>query len=178
MACNPDDISNADKDTIIQDLREENDDLKRKIEELTTRLSLYEIDSGSPGHLGPSRPSASSGPSGAHRAFSQPASARWGQTAATGGGSNAGRKSIPFSQRTAKQHQGRMAYLLKKLENSNTANIFWSQDGISDLREYFVSSDIPGAGNKFFRSAVVAFAGEDGAESITDIDTFIAMLQP
>lgn len=153
MSLNPDDQAvDADKDSTITHLREENEDLRRQIEELSTRLSLYEPEQG---------PSTRRN----HEGGSSSA-------AASSGGGNVGRKSIPFPNRSAKQHQGRMAYLLKKLEMQHT----WTQDSIADLQAYFVSTDIPGAGNEFFRLAVVAFAGENGLQTITDIDTFLAML--
>ena len=176
MACNPDDTSNNDKDTIIRCLREENDELKRQIEQLSARLSLCEIETQQHASSGPSGPS---GPYGSSAAASRqarqdtryPSNASTASAAASGG---VGRKSIPFFRRNAKQHQGRIAYLLKKLEKSKSS---WSQDAIADLQEYFISSDIPGAGHNFFKLAVVAFAGENAIETITDIDTFIAMLQ-
>lgn len=157
MSLNPDDqAAEESKDSTIAHLREENEDLKRQIEELSTRLSLYEP--GATNNDPDSRPSSSpaaSGPIGHHS-----------------GGGNVGRKSIPFASRSAKQHQGRMTYLLKKLETRH----IWSQDAIADLQAYFVSPHIPGAGTNFFRQAVVAFSGESGLETITDIDTFLAML--
>ena len=84
-----------------------------------------------------------------------------------------GRKSIPFSQRNPKQHQGRMAYLLKKLETKQEL----TQDVIADMHSYFVARNILGAGDEFFRAAVVAYAGPGCDEVITDIDLFLGMIQ-
>lgn len=153
MSFNPDDTTSEDKDATISSLREENEDLKRQMDELLSRLSLYEDNNG-----------AAIGTASRSRvALGLPSSVR----------GNAGRKSIPFATRTPKQHQGRMAYLLKKLEMQDT----WSQDAIADLQEYCISQDIIGAGSEFFRTAIVAFAGESAIETITDIDTFLAMIQ-
>jgi hypothetical protein len=66
-----------------------------------------------------------------------------------------------------------MKYLLTKLEMKQQ----WNQDTIADLREYCVNSDIQGAGQDFFRTAVVAYGGESSLAVITDIDLFIVMLQ-
>jgi cell division septum initiation protein DivIVA len=163
MSFNPDDV-----DAENEKLREENEKLKKKVEELSAKVAEYELVS---------RFSRSALHSGA-QAAAQAGAASGGSFGeeddfVARGGNGVGRKSIPFSRRTLKQHQGRMAYLLKKLENKQT----WTQDTIADLHSYFVATNIMGAGKEFFRAAVVAFAGENADEVITDIDMFLAMLQ-
>ena len=79
--------------------------------------------------------------------------------------SGRGRRSIPFSHRNEKQHQGRIAYLLKLLEKRTTQ--VWNIDLITDLQEYCASN------SDFFNQALQAY----GAADDIDIDTFIAMLQ-
>lgn len=154
MSFNPDDTDslreeNQKKDDTIKTLRDQNEDLKRQISELTERLSSFQREDEED-----DRDAAGMAAGGASRGI--------------------GRRSIPFSRRTAKQHQGRMAYLLKKLEQKNT----WTQDAIADLYTYFVAQNIEGAGDEFFRACIFAFAGENAQETITDIDLFLAMLQP
>jgi hypothetical protein len=144
MSFNPDDNDSVESDRAMAVLREENNNLKKQIEELTQKLAQYEIQEGT-------RTTATNGP-------------------AT---NSVGRRSIPFHQRNVKQHQGRMKYLLTKLETKQQ----WNQDTIIDLREYCVNSNIQGAGQDFLRSAIVAYGGESSLAVITDIDLFIAMLQ-
>ena len=179
MSFNPDDPSTPDMDTTIRCLREENDELKKQVEELSTRLSRYELNTTvtRQGPQGPvaSRTQRTQGPQQSPVATNLPnRGTGFFAAASTTSRSSVGRKSIPFDRRNAKQHQGRMAYLLKKLEGNTTV---WTQDSIADLQAYFVSSDIAGAGSEFFQLAVVALSGENGAETITDIDTFLAILQ-
>jgi hypothetical protein len=149
MSFNPDDV-----DAENEKLKAENESLKKKVEELSAKMAEYELIT---------RFSRSS----LHSGWADDDN---GPRAASG---SVGRKSIPFSARTPKQHQGRMAYLLKKLETKQS----WTQDTLADLQGYFVATNILGAGEEFFRAAVVAYAGDNADEVITDIDTFFAMIQ-
>jgi hypothetical protein len=156
MSFNPDDV-----DAENEKLKQENEKLKKQIDELSAKLAQHEIAARNAGSAG----------------------LAWAAGAAIGhdeyfgtrnsGNGGVGRRSIPFSRRNPKQHQGRMAYLLKKLEEKQS----WTQDAIADLQSYFVARNVLGAGDEFFRAAVIAYAGENGREIITDIDLFLAMLQ-
>jgi hypothetical protein len=156
MSLNPDDEADNDQEKIIQSLRDENNDLKKQIDDLTRRVALYEMNL-SPAATGP----VSSDPGNANRA-----AATAPATVAASEGTHVGRKSVPFSRRNSKQHQGRMTYLLKKLEMGTSQT--WTQDAIADLHTYCTSDE------EFFKKAVVAY---EGADSIADMDVFIAMLQ-
>jgi hypothetical protein len=146
MSFNPDDNDSVESDRAMAVLQEENNNLKKQIEEFTRKLAQYEIQEGA-------RTSTINGP-------------------AT---NSVGRRSIPFHQRNIKQYQGRMKYLLTKLETNQQ----WNQDTIADLQEYCTNFNIQGAGQDFLRTAIVAYGGESSLAVITDIDIdlFISMLQ-
>jgi hypothetical protein len=150
MSFNPDDV-----DAENEKLKQENEKLKKQIDELSAKLAQHEIAA---------RNAGAAGAAIGHDEY-------FGTRNSGNGG--VGRRSIPFSRRNPKQHQGRMAYLLKKLEEKQN----WTQDAIADLQSYFVARNVLGAGDDFFRAAVIAYAGENGREIITDIDLFLAMLQ-
>jgi hypothetical protein len=150
MSFNPDDKETLESEQLIQQLREENSELSRQVAELTTRLSRYEIQDGA----ATTNNARTSSPTTNDRA-------------------GVGRKSIPFNRRNARQHQGRMAYLLKKLETKQS----WTLDAIADLQAYCTAADIAGAGRIFYDAAVLAYAGENGHTIVPDLDTFIAMIQ-
>lgn len=156
MSFNPDDI-----DAENEKLKDENEKLKKQIDDLSAKLAQHELAARNAGTAG-----AAGGGGGRDEDFEN----RGGRNSGTGG---VGRRSIPFSRRNPKQHQGRMAYLLKKLEEKQS----WTQDAIADLQSYFVARNVLGAGDEFFRASVIAYAGENGHEIITDIDLFLAMLQ-
>jgi hypothetical protein len=142
MSFNPDDVAGDEQEKLIQSLRNENEDLKKKIEDLSRRLAVYENSGNAMGAAG-------------------------GPVLSEGGAeATVGRKSLPFARRNSKQHQGRMTYLLKKLEMGTSQQ--WTQDAIADLHTYCTSEP------DFFKKAVVAYSGDD---HITDMDVFIAMLQ-
>ena len=154
---------NSNHQAVINDLREENNSLRSQIEELTRRLAQYEIGSEAGG---PSRTSGDyhqESRRNNNRNDFGIAGAATAATAATGA-SGRGRRSIPFLHRNEKQHQGRIAYLLKLLEK-RTVQV-WNVDLISDLQEYCVSN------SEFFKQALQAYGSND-----IDLDTFIAMLQ-
>jgi hypothetical protein len=155
MSFNPDDEGVEDSERIIRQLREENSDLNRQISELSARLSRYELQQD-----GAATNARAEGPR-------IPA----GHTTASR--NTVGRRSIAFEHRNARQHQGRMAYLLKKLETKQS----WTLDAVADLQAYCVSTTIDGAGNTFYNSAIKAYAGEDGHSFIEDLDALIAMIQ-
>ncbi len=153
MSFNPDDV-----DAENEKLKQENEKLKKQIDDLSAKLAQHEIAA--------RNASAAGAAGGRDEDFEN----RGSRNSGTGG---VGRRSIPFSRRNPKQHQGRMAYLLKKLEEKQG----WTQDAIADLHSYFVARNVLGAGDEFYRAAVIAYAGENGPEIITDIDLFLAMLQ-
>jgi hypothetical protein len=125
MSMNPDvpssanspDAENSTHEIIINNLQEENENLRIQIEDLTRRLTEYEVGAGS----------RDEGQGAATRA-------RVGMSSRN---SSRGRRSIPFAQRNEKQHQGRMAYLFKLLEKRSEQK--WNQDLIADIQEYCVS---------------------------------------
>ena len=86
-----------------------------------------------------------------------------------------GRKTIPFDKRSTKQHQNRMDYLLRKIKNADKET--WTYDAIADVQSYSVATNIPSAGNEFFKKAVVECAGDNGLDTIPDIDVLMAILQ-
>jgi len=145
MSFNPDDEESSVQK--IERLRQENESLKTQVEDLTKKLAEYEL-----GNVQPA----------------QAAQAAHAAQAAQGGfsrqNSNRGRKSIPFERRNEQQHEGRMAYLLKKLgDGSNSA---WNQDLIADLHAYCSRNQ------DFYRDVQEII----GAPNI-NLDTLIAMLQ-
>jgi len=177
MSLNPDDDANVDQEKIIQTLRDENKDLKKQIQELTRRLASHEMSSsgasaGDPGRFvfDPEEAIAAGGPGGVpgevpgflFQAPGAPADRSFATE-----GTHVGRKSLPFGRRNSKQHQGRMTYLLKKLEMGTSQA--WTQDAIADLHTYCTSDP------EFFRKAVVVYTGN--SDMIQDMDVFIAMLQ-
>lgn len=141
----------------------ENIELKKQIEMLMQRVSLLELKmsevAGSPDTVSPC-PSIASPPA----VRNQPAAR-----------SSSGRRSIPYDHRNAKQHQNRMEYLLRKIKQSSNEN--WPYDTIVDVQLYCAGSDIPGTGQEYFKRAVLECAGEEGLETIKDIDTLLAILQ-
>lgn len=157
MSFNPDDEETLESEQLIQQLREENSELARQVAELTTRLSRYEVQDGAATN--------STTPTNNTR-ISYP-------TTNVRGSAGVGRKSIPFSSRNPRQHQGRMAYLLKKLEAKQS----WTLDTIADLQAYCTAADVAGAGHAFYHAAVLAYAGENGHTIVPDLDTLIAMIQ-
>lgn len=169
MSFNPDesdprsDAENLTELEIIESLRQENSSLKLQIEELSRRLAGYEIEGGSagPALAGDGRAPAASRSSSSMRANNRSTS--------SGAAGSRGRKSIPFEERSDKQHQGRMAYLLKLLEKQSEQT--WNQDLIADLQEYCVSDA------EFFREALLSYCVNVDQHNDFDIDTFIAMLQ-
>jgi hypothetical protein len=175
MSFNPDDVDER--------LRQENEELKKKVQELTAKVAEYEmiLQFSRSSILGPDQGDAAAG-GASEAATNAREGAREAATNVVGGAATntttttslgVGRKSIPFSRRNPKQHQGRMAYLLKKLETKQEL----TQDVIADMHSYFVARNIMGAGDEFFRAAVVAYAGPGCDEVITDIDTFLGMIQ-
>jgi hypothetical protein len=156
MSFNPDDEETQSRERTIQQLREENSDLSRQIAELSARLSRYELHQGA-----------------ASNAINSSEPTRGPMQNIRGSKNSVGRKSIAFDHRNLRQHQGRMAYLLKKLETKQT----WTLDAIADLQAYCVSTNIASAGPEFYNSAVKAYAGEDGHTFIVDLDALIAMIQ-
>ena len=160
MSLNPDDNEIQESGRIISQLREENNALTQQIAELSTRLARYE--------MGPATNASDT------RSALPALSAHPIHPTNDRGGISAGRKSIPFDRRDTRQHQGRMAYLLKKLEAKHSS---WNLDAVADLQAYCVATDIAGAGAEFYRNAVIAYAGESGDSIITDLDTLIAMIQ-
>ena len=158
MSFNPDEhnqcgAENSSQDIVISNLQEENTSLKSQIEELSRRLSQYEISAG--------QAAAAAGGGG----YNHPTNIF--RRYVSDGSNYRGRKSIPFSSRNEKQHQGRIAYLLKLLQKGSTQ--LWNQDLIVDLQEY-CSSDAD-----FFKQALQMY-GLGGNDEI-NMDTFIAMLQ-
>lgn len=137
MSFNPDDEGGDE----LQLLKEENQELRRKVNELSTRLSRYELEDEQPLVLEPS-----------------PAAAT-------------GRRTISFANRSAKQHQGRMNYLVKKLDKGTRE--IWSQEAIADIISYSSESSIPGSGPEFRMRAAAAY----GLENLPNLDDFAAMLQ-
>ncbi len=122
-------------------LKEENDELRRKIQELSCRLSRYELEEEHVPLIEPPRAAAT------------------------------GRRTISFVNRSAKQHQGRMNYLVKKLEKGT--HEIWSQEAIADIISYCTVSNVPGSGPEFLARAAAAY----GVEDLPNMDDFVAILQ-
>jgi len=142
MSFNPDDVESSAAE--IDRLREENTGLRAQVEELTQRLAEQGL---------------------INREDSQSAQSNVGEGAAASYSLPKGRRCIPYHRRSENQHQGRMAYLLKKLEDGSEAR--WNQDLIADLQTYCVENA------SFYEQVKQAY----GAEDIDNIDTLIAMLQ-
>ncbi len=159
MSFNPDDageaqhLGNDDQEAIINNLKEENSNLKSQIDDLTRRLARYEIHQNSSDE-GNEADEADEG-----------GEADQNDSQAARRTNNRGRKSIPFHRRNPKQHQGRIAYLLKLLEKRSAHR--WNQDLIADLQSYCVSDE------SFLKQALQTYLGDD----TIDLDTFIAILQ-
>jgi hypothetical protein len=196
MSFNPDDAGKDDNDAIINNLREENTCLKVQIDELSRRLARYEISSATSASasnasnasgavsattVASTASTSASGGTVESRVLSQVSGIRtrsYNTVAAIVADSvrrennRRGRKSIPFDYRSEKQHQGRIVYLLKLLEQGSGQ--VWNQDLIADLQAYCISN------SDFFRQALEAYgirqSAAAGSEDI-DVDTFIAMLQ-
>ena len=139
MSFNPDDENEGGGE--LQMLKEENDELRRRVQELSSRLARYELEDEQPPLMEPR------------------------QAAATG------RKTISFANRSAKQHQGRMNYLVKKLEKGTRE--IWSQEAIADIISYCSESNVPGSGPEFRMRAAAAY----GLEDLQNLDDFAAILQ-
>lgn len=154
-----DEAHHPTEEAVVASLREENSSLKTQIEELTRRLAEYEIMD-----VDDDR-EADTGRAAAGNRRHSPVAQRGNNR--NSGSSYRGRRSIPFSHRNEKQHQGRVAYLLKLLEKRSEQA--WNLDLINDLQEYCASDC------DFFKQALQAYGAVDAAD--IDLDTFITMLQ-
>lgn len=144
----------------IDALKYENAELKKQVDMLMNRMSSLELQYANSPASAPSVPSMAPSSPGA---------------AASGTGATPGRKTIPFDKRSTKQHQNRMDYLLRKIKNADKET--WTYDAIADVQTYSVATNIPSAGNEFFKKAVIECAGDNGLDTITDIDVLMAILQ-
>lgn len=161
----------TDMQESIHNLKHENMELKKQVDLLVQRISLLEVRYNqatmTPSTISPDASVASSSPN-------SPPTTRPPIPSFPSAGTP-GRKTIPYDQRTAKQHQNRMDYLLRKIKNTDKET--WAYDAIADVQTYCVERNIAGAGQDFFKNAVLECAGENGVATITNIDILLGILQ-